>query len=144
MKVLRKNFNEMRSRYEASKLKMRTIPEYRPINGDDLDKMVADWIHSNSCPIPIVRLGNGYYKFGQKKIFAKITNGKLVIRVGGGYMGIDEFMYYYGAQELNKILVYEGFEIDDDIDLDKIIIQEEKKRNIITKFDDGKTVIGLQ
>jgi len=35
--------------------------------------------------------------FGSKKIYAKIINGKLVIRVGGGYMSIDEFMFYYGA-----------------------------------------------
>ncbi len=34
---------------------------------------------------------------------AKIINGRLVIRVGGGYMGIEEFMMYYGQQELQKI-----------------------------------------
>ena len=44
--------------------------------------------------------------FGTKKIYAKIINGKLVIRVGGGYMGIEEFMFYYGAQELNKMLAH--------------------------------------
>ena len=42
-------------------------------------------------------MGAGYYMFGTKKIYAKIINGKLVIRVGGGYMSIDEFMFYYGA-----------------------------------------------
>ena len=111
----------MRSLYEGCKLKLKTIPQYKPLVGDDVDKMIADWIYANCCPIPISRLGNGYYQFGQKKIYAKITNDKLVIRVGGGYMGIDEFMYYYGAQELNKMLVYEGINIDDDIDLDKLI-----------------------
>ena len=30
-------------------------------------------------------------------------NGGLVIRVVGGYMGIEEFMMYYGQQELLKI-----------------------------------------
>lgn len=45
--------------------------------------------------------------FGTKKIFAKVINGKLVIRVGGGYMGVEEFMFYYGAQELNKMLAYQ-------------------------------------
>jgi len=43
------------------------------------------------------------YNFGTKKISAKIINGRLVIRVGGGYMGIEEFMMYYGQQELAKI-----------------------------------------
>jgi hypothetical protein len=67
------------------------------LKGDEVDKLLADWIYANNCPIPISRLGSGYYQFGSKKVYAKITNGKLVIRVGGGYMGIDEFMYYYGA-----------------------------------------------
>lgn len=59
--------------------------------------MLAEWVNNNGCPVPIKRMGNGYYIFGTKKIYAKIINGKLVIRVGGGYMGIDEFMFYYGA-----------------------------------------------
>jgi hypothetical protein len=54
-------------------------------------------LNSNGCPVPIKRVGSGYYMFGTKKIYAKIINGKLVIRVGGGYMGIEEFMFYYGA-----------------------------------------------
>ena len=64
-------------------------------------------------------MGGGYYMFGTKKIYAKIINGKLVIRVGGGYMGIDEFMFYYGAQELNKMLAYEANHEDkEDVDLE--------------------------
>jgi hypothetical protein len=41
--------------------------------------------------------------FGTKKIYAKIMNGKLVVRVGGGFMGIDEFIQTYGESELLKI-----------------------------------------
>lgn len=37
--------------------------------------------------------------YGSKKIFAKIMNGKLIIRVGGGYMLIDEFLKNYAEQE---------------------------------------------
>jgi hypothetical protein len=37
--------------------------------------------------------------FGTKKIFCKIINGKLVVRVGGGYMGMEEFCNQYGASE---------------------------------------------
>lgn len=110
----------MRNRYESCKLRLKTIVKYTPKKGDDVDRLISDWVNSNGCPIPIARCGNGYYTFGSKKIFAKITNGNLVIRVGGGYMGIDEFMYYYGAQELNKMLAYEDFE--DEIDLDKLVI----------------------
>jgi len=40
--------------------------------------------------------------YGSKKIFAKINNGKLIIRVGGGYMLIDEFLANYAEQEMAK------------------------------------------
>ena len=53
--------------------------------------------------MPIRRLGNGYYIFGTRKVYAKIMNGKLVIRVGGGYMVIDEFIQTYADIEMNKI-----------------------------------------
>ena len=53
--------------------------------------------------MPVKRTGQNNYMFGTKKISAKIINGRLVIRVGGGYMGIEEFMMYYGQQELLKI-----------------------------------------
>jgi hypothetical protein len=42
--------------------------------------------------------------FGSKKIFAKIMNGKLVIRVGGGYMLIDEFLRNYAQIERDKAM----------------------------------------
>lgn len=57
----------------------------------------------SNCDVPIRKIGGGYYIFGTKKIYAKIMNGKLVIRVGGGYMVIDEFIATYGEIEKNKI-----------------------------------------
>ena len=41
--------------------------------------------------------------FGTKQILAKIINGKLVIRVGGGYMSADEFIEQYGPMEILKM-----------------------------------------
>jgi len=68
-----------------------------------VDELFADYINKLGCPVPIQRLGNNQYMFGTRKIYAKIINGKLVIRVGGGYMGIEEFMMYYGQQELLRL-----------------------------------------
>ena len=68
-----------------------------------------------------------------------------MIRVGGGYMGIDEFMYYYGAQELNKMLAYEEIDLfDDDLSLGIRGKKEEDKKEIISQFDDGTMVVGVQ
>ena len=51
--------------------------------------MLADFLNSYGCPVPITRIGGGFYMFGTRKIYAKIINGRLVIRVGGGYMNIE-------------------------------------------------------
>ena len=57
--------------------------------------------------LKIVRLEVGKYMFGTKKIIAKIINNKLVIRVGGGYMSVEEFIEQYGRMELMKMIAAE-------------------------------------
>ena len=46
---------------------------------------------STGCPVPIKKLGEGYL-FCTRKIFAKVLNGRLIIRVGGGFVVIEEFI----------------------------------------------------
>jgi len=75
-----------------AKLNNKPIPAAIMPKGDLLDEMIGNYIKSADCPVPIKKLGNGYYIFGTRKIYAKILNGKLVIRVGGGYMVIEEFI----------------------------------------------------
>ena len=41
--------------------------------------------------------------FGTRKIYAKVMNNKLVVRVGGGYMSFQEFIDTYGHVELKRI-----------------------------------------
>ena len=60
-----------------------------------IDEMLGQYVNDMDCPVPIKKLGGGYYLFGTRKIYAKIMNGRLVIRVGGGYMVIDEFIATY-------------------------------------------------
>ena len=83
---------------------------YVPLKGDAIDEMMAKYL--NECPyyVPVKRLGEGQYMYASKKIFAKIMNGKLVIRVGGGYMLIDEFLKNYAEQEGIKSDYYESVE----------------------------------
>jgi len=81
-------------------------PKFETINIDvenELDRMMLDYIKKWNCNVPITRMGKGYYFFGTRKIYAKILNNKLVIRVGGGYMIITEFLDQYSDVELNKI-----------------------------------------
>ena len=50
----------------------------------------------------IKKISASNYMFGTKKIYAKINNGILLIRVGGGFMDIETFYKQYGEQELRK------------------------------------------
>ena len=77
--------------------------KYAPMKGDKVDELMARYINNFDLDIPIQRIGDGQYMFGSRKIYAKIMNEKLVIRVGGGYMLIDEFLATYGQQELDKL-----------------------------------------
>lgn len=53
--------------------------------------------------VPVRRLGEGFYLFGTRKIYAKVLNNKLVVRVGGGFMSFTEFIDTYAMVELKKI-----------------------------------------
>lgn len=47
--------------------------------------MLAELFKKYDVTVPTKRLGGGYYMFGIKKIYCKIINGKLVVRIGGGW-----------------------------------------------------------
>ena len=49
-----------------------------------------------------IRLQPGIYSFGSKKVCVKVENGKINIRIGGGYMRIDEFLQKYTTVEIDK------------------------------------------
>ena len=51
----------------------------------------------------VKRIAAGQYLFGSRKIQVKIVNGRLMIRVGGGYLSIDEFLDQYTPVELEKL-----------------------------------------
>jgi hypothetical protein len=51
---------------------------------------------------PFSKIGEGVYQYGTKKISLSLKNGMPVIRVGGGYMFIDEFLKIYNGQIKKK------------------------------------------
>ena len=108
LKEVSKKIKDTKSQYQQVRGKLESYSKprklYKAVVGDLVDELFADYINRLGCPVPVKRTGQNNYLFGTKKVSAKIINGRLVIRVGGGYMGIEEFMMYYGQQELQKIL----------------------------------------
>lgn len=84
----------------------KTVPKvkkYTYVKGDEVDEMLASYINKMDVGLPISRLGGGQYMFGSKKIYAKVMNKKLVVRVGGGYMDMAEFITTYAESERLKL-----------------------------------------
>ena len=50
-----------------------------------------------------MRESEGIYQFGSKRVHVKIEKDKINIRVGGGFLSIDEFLDQYTPGELDKM-----------------------------------------
>jgi len=87
--------------------KIKQIKLYKPVAGDVVDEMFAGYLNKAELTIEVQRISASNYMFGTKKILAKIINGRLVIRVGGGYMNAEEFIDQYGKIEMMKMMKLE-------------------------------------
>ena len=70
--------------------------------------MLADYLNNypdrKKLNIMFIRDSEQIYKFGKKRVFIKIENGDHIrVRIGGGFMNIDNFMEQYAQVEFEKI-----------------------------------------
>ena len=79
--------------------------------------------------ILFVRYTEGVYHFGSKKISLKLEKNELKVRVGGGYLGLEEFLDQNINVELEKI------------DKMQASLQNERRQSSVN-FG-GKSVTGL-
>lgn len=63
-------------------------------NGDEIDRAIHAF-HLLKGSEMFVKITTGNYSFGSKKLQAKLSNNKLLIRVGGGFMSAEEFWEAY-------------------------------------------------
>ena len=49
-----------------------------------------------------LRLQAGIYEFGTQRVAVKVEREKILVKVGGGFTGIDEFLSLYTPSELEK------------------------------------------
>eukprot|EP00347_Sterkiella_histriomuscorum_P019812 403340205 len=83
------------------------IAVYIPIKDDAVDRKLAEFINNyperSKLKIMFMRESEGVYQFGSKRVFVRVDKDKINIRVGGGYLSIDEFLDQYTPQELEKM-----------------------------------------
>ena len=79
-------------------------PIYNHIKGDYIDKNLAKYLNSRNSvlSVPFIRENYGIYLYGTRKVSISIERNKLTVKVGGGYMFIEDFINKYTKSELEK------------------------------------------
>lgn len=81
---------------------------YRAKQEDKVDsalgRVLNNYPERDCLKIMFLRESEGVYRFGSKRVYIKIEKGESVfVRVGGGFMHIDEFIDQFTPLELDKI-----------------------------------------
>jgi len=83
------------------------IAVYIPVRDDLVDRRLAEFINNYperaKLKIMFMRESEGVYQFGTKRVAVKVEKNAIKIRVGGGYLSIDEFLDQYTPVELEKL-----------------------------------------
>ena len=83
------------------------IAVYIPQKGDTIDVKLAEYINNypdrKKLKIMFMRETEGVYEFGTKRVHVKVASGKIMIKVGGGFLSIDEFLDQYTPTELQAL-----------------------------------------
>jgi len=71
----------------------------------ELGKFInAKFPEKGKLKIMFLRESEGVYQFGQKRVHVKVERGdQVLVRVGGGFMHIDEFIKTYTEGEVEKV-----------------------------------------
>ena len=72
------------------------IAIYIPVKNDQVDKRLAEYINNypdrQKLKIMFMRESEGVYQFGTKRVTVRVDKDRINIRVGGGFLSIDEFL----------------------------------------------------
>ena len=93
------------------------IAVYIPVKDDTIDKRLAEFINNyperQKLKIMFLRESEGVYQFGTRRVAVRVDKDKInskhnsklkiIVRVGGGYLSIDEFLDQYTPAELEKM-----------------------------------------
>jgi myosin heavy subunit len=85
-------------------------PIYVAVAEDPVDQAIATFSNSQSkvLPVPLLREDQGTYVFGSRRVFVKLEEGQVIVRVGGGFIPLEEFITTYTDLELDKLQARES------------------------------------
>mmetsp|Transcript_18388 Transcript_18388/g.18362 ORF Transcript_18388/g.18362 Transcript_18388/m.18362 type:complete len:456 (+) Transcript_18388:11-1378(+) len=85
-------------------LKMQN-PVYFPVDNDTIDQALSAYLNSRDevVPVPFIRETKGVYLFGTRRVLISFERGKLTVKVGGGFLPIDDFVESYCDGEFEKL-----------------------------------------
>ena len=66
-------------------------------------EFINNYPERSKLKIMFMRESEGVYQFGSKRVAVKVEKQGIKIRVGGGYLSIDEFLDQYTPVELEKL-----------------------------------------
>ncbi|CAG9333135.1 unnamed protein product [Blepharisma stoltei] len=98
-----KNYELKSMRLVVAEVKQ-SNPVYFPVKGDEIDEALAEYLNSRDqiIQLPFIRETSGNYYYGTRRALIKFERGKLSVKVGGGFLPIDEFIEAYTEVELEK------------------------------------------
>ena len=77
-----------------------------------------------------MRESEGVYEFGSKRVYVKVDKDRINVRVGGGYLSIDEFLDQYTPTELEKLERKDPLKrFSEKVAVQKSLVGHEKREN---------------
>ena len=73
-----------------------------PVKGDPVDLALAEFVNSKEVPVRFARQDGGNYLFGSTKVFIKLENSRLLVKVKGGFTTVEEFLSLYLPVEVQR------------------------------------------
>ena len=85
---------------------------YVPVKGDFIDNQLANFLNSMAapCEVPFTRLEPGIYLFGSKRVVLRVENIGIVIRVGGGFIKLEDYISNQSVFEVGRMRIKEAKE----------------------------------
>ena len=66
-------------------------------------EFINNYPERSKLKIMFMRKSEGVYTFGSKRVAVKVEKDNIKLRVGGGYLSIDEFLDQYTPIELERL-----------------------------------------